>query len=158
MERRTAEMWEADSTKGGNEMTEPQLVDSENIMMISTIEQAKTFYGKLGTDNMVLITHWMPMQGNEEGITFEPKKKKSKSSFSRDLRLLRPISKDTVFTWAYSEDKIQTALKIFSLMGWQHPEIYCQKEVYPLMIRSGKRYDNTNKESVILIAPRILSE
>lgn len=136
-----------------NKEQEPQLVDSENIMMLTTIDKANELL-KSQDGYIVTVTRWMPASDKEIGIVFGVNTK-PKGVFSTVAREVRPIINGIVAKWGYSENKIKNALKIFSLMGWEHPEFQCSsEEAYPLIIRSGKRYSDKSKESVILIAPR----
>lgn len=129
----------------------PQLIDSEHIMALTNIIGAKKLLGGAFKE-LVIISRWMPWDGQELGIVLGDKHKRTKQ-IPRD-KLLQPVIKDVTVTWGYSQEKIEFALKILSLMGWQHPEFYCAKTEYPLMIRCGKRHNDETKESVILIAPR----
>lgn len=127
--------------------TEPQITDIQNIMMVTTIDKARELLKKEVFDEMVLVTNWIPYNGNSEGMTFEKRNKKTKFF---EPELLKPIIKDVKVDWFYPKDKILSALKILDIMGWKSPEMYCPKKAYPMMIKSGNL-----KNSVILIAPRI---
>lgn len=131
-----------------------QLVDSENIMMITTVNHAKELL-KYVFDEMVLVTRWIPCEGPEIGFSFEKRPKKYNSNLNKGLK---PSIKNIDVTWYYSEDKIKKALKIMELMGWRNPEMYSPRIAFPMMIKSGRRFNDSALETVILIAPRIETE
>ncbi len=137
-------------------MIEPQLIDTENILMISTIAQAKIFY-KSGLTDMVKIERWLPGTDKQTGISLAAKVSKNRNSFSSEKEVYLPIINGVVAKWGYSQEKIKNALNIMKILGWKNPEFYSKTDPYPILIRTGKTTPDSKKENetVILIAPRI---
>ncbi len=137
-------------------MIEPQLIDTENILMISTMARAKIFY-KSDLSDMVKIERWLPGTDNQTGVSLTPKASKNRNFFSSEKEVYCPIINGIVATWGYSQEKIKNALNIMKILGWKNPGFYSKTDPYPILIRTGRVPQEHAKENetIIMIAPRI---
>jgi len=136
---------------------QPVLADVCNVFALTTMSRAEQM-NKVIFDGMVEVRKWMPSDGNDDGMSLIKEKKGKGRKYQTDRNILKPIIKDVNVTWGYGEDKVKDAIKIMSMLGWTNPEFLCPKEAFPMIIKTGRNYENKENEPIIMIAPRIIQE
>jgi len=136
---------------------QPVMADVCNVFALTTMARAEQM-NKPVFDNMVEVKKWMPSDGEYDGISLINEKKGKSRKYSADKKILKPIIKDVNVTWGYVEDTVKDAIKVMSLLGWNSHEFHCPKEAFPMIIKTGRNYENKENEPIIMIAPRIIQE
>lgn len=135
---------------------EPCLTDVCNVFALTTLKKAEELNKEMFA-GMTEVKKFMPSDGTDDGIEVVSHKPKAMKYIS-DRKILKPIIKGVKVTWGYSEDKVKDAIKIMAILGWKEPVFYCTNKVFPMIVKTGRRYNDSGNEPVLMIAPIIQSE